>query len=314
MSASANGARCARTTAPTATLFPHDHARSRAYRWGEDGLGGFCDERQRLCLGVVLWNGADPILKERLFGLTNGEGNHGEDVKEIYYYLDATPTYSYARMLYKYPQAAFPYQWLIDENGRRGKLKPEFELIDTGIFDDDAYFDVDIQYAKADVDDILLQIRAGWSRRACRSAPKKLAETSPPHWATRAEVRPYTISAPHSPGPVAPRPDRQQWTSASTTGRCGRRTYVALFPVSSIFALRQPSPRSFTASAALARRLGFNRGEPLLQRAAAASQRHRGAAGPFNACHRNSVAGPRMVHRPVLDHRCELGLDRHQPL
>ena len=149
--------------------FPHDHARSRAYRWGEDGLGGFCDERQRLCLGVVLWNGADPILKERLFGLTNGEGNHGEDVKEIYYYLDATPTYSYARMLYKYPQATFPYQWLIDENGRRGKLKPEFELIDTGIFNDDAYFDVDIQYAKAEVDDILLQITAtNRGRRAAR--------------------------------------------------------------------------------------------------------------------------------------------------
>jgi hypothetical protein len=138
--------------------FPHDHARSRAYRWGEDGLGGFCDERQTLCLGVALWNGADPILKERLFGLTNGEGNHGEDVKEVYYYLDATPTYSYARMLYKYPQAAFPYLWLIDENRRRGRLKPEFELVDTGIFNDDAYFDVDIQYAKADVDDILMQI------------------------------------------------------------------------------------------------------------------------------------------------------------
>ncbi|HXW22445.1 MAG TPA: glucosidase, partial [Rhodomicrobium sp.] len=124
--------------------FPHDHARSRAYRWGEDGLGGFCDKHQTLCLGLALWNGADPILKERLFGLTNGQGNHGEDVKEIYYYLDATPTYSYARMLYKYPHTAFPYQWLIDENGRRGRLKPEFELIDTGIFNDDAYFDIDI--------------------------------------------------------------------------------------------------------------------------------------------------------------------------
>ncbi|MGZ9105369.1 MAG: MGH1-like glycoside hydrolase domain-containing protein, partial [Rhodoplanes sp.] len=149
--------------------FPHDHARSRAYRWGEDGIGGFCDERQTLCLGIALWNGADPILKERLFGLTNGQGNHGEDVKEIYYYLDATPTYSYARMLYKYPQAAFPYQRLIDENARRGKLKTEFELIDTGIFNDDAYFDIDIQYAKADVDDILLQITAtNRGRKAAR--------------------------------------------------------------------------------------------------------------------------------------------------
>ena len=140
--------------------FPHDQARSRAYRWGEDGLGGFCDEHQTLCLGVALWNGVDPILKERLFGLANGEGNHGEDVKEIYYYLDATPSYAYARMLYKYPQAAFPYQGLIDENGRRSRLKPEFELVDTGVFDQNAYFDIDIEYAKADADDILLQITA----------------------------------------------------------------------------------------------------------------------------------------------------------
>ena len=126
--------------------FPHDHARSRAYRWGEDGIGGFCDEEQNLCIGLALWNGADPILKERMFGLTNGQGNHGEDVKEIYFYLDATPTYSYARMLYKYPHAAYPYQWLIDENARRGKLDTEFELIDTGIFIDDAYFHIERAY------------------------------------------------------------------------------------------------------------------------------------------------------------------------
>src|SRR6516225_10171520 len=138
--------------------FPHDHARSRAYRWGEDGLAGFCDERQTLCLGLALWNGADPILKERLFGLTNGEGNHGEDVKEVYYYLDATPTYSYARMLYKYPHTAFPYEWLVDENGRRGRLKPEFELIDTGVFDDDRYFDVFVEYAKAGPEDVLMLV------------------------------------------------------------------------------------------------------------------------------------------------------------
>jgi len=139
---------------------PHEAARSHAYRWGEDGLGGFCDDQQNLCLCVALWNGKDPILKERLFGLTNAEGNHGEDVKEIYYYLDATPTYSYARMLYKYPQAAYPYAWLVAENRRRGKQQPEFELIDTGLFDDDEYFDVDIEYAKADVNDILLRITA----------------------------------------------------------------------------------------------------------------------------------------------------------
>ena len=115
---------------------PHDHARSRAYRWGEDGIGGFSDDRQLMCLSVALWNGKDPILKERLFGLTNAQGNHGEDVKELYYYLDATPTCSYARMLYKYPQAAYPYQRLVDENARRGRHDPEFELIDTGLFDE----------------------------------------------------------------------------------------------------------------------------------------------------------------------------------
>lgn len=136
----------------------HDQARSRAYRWGEDGIGGFCDDRQTLCLAVALWNGQDPILKERLFGLTNQEGNHGEDVKELYYYLDATPTYSWARMLYKYPQAAFPYQRLVDENRQRGKLEPEFELLDTGVFDGNRYFDVEMDYAKADPNDLLLRI------------------------------------------------------------------------------------------------------------------------------------------------------------
>ena len=137
---------------------PHEHARSRAYRWGEDGIGGFCDAKQRLCLAVALWNGKDPILKERMFGLTNREGNHGEDVKELYYYLDAVPTYSYARMLYKYPQAEFPYDLLVQENARRDRRQPEFEIIDTGIFDDDRYFDVDIEYAKAGADDILLRL------------------------------------------------------------------------------------------------------------------------------------------------------------
>src|SRR5215468_5708563 len=139
--------------------FPHDHARSRAYRWGEDGIAGFSDVRQLLCLSLALWNGRDPILKERLFGLTNGEGSHGEDVKELYYYLDAVPSYAYARMLYKLPQAAYPYQWLIDENARRrGSAAMEFELIDTGIFDDDRYFDVEVEYAKADVDDVLMRV------------------------------------------------------------------------------------------------------------------------------------------------------------
>jgi hypothetical protein len=138
--------------------FPHDHARSRAYRWGEDGIGGISDDKQNLCLALALWNGKDPILKERLFGLTNAEGNHGEDVKELYYYLDATPTHSYLKMLYKYPQREFPYAELVAENARRGKDQPEFELLDTGIFDDDRYFDVFVEYAKAAPDDLLMRV------------------------------------------------------------------------------------------------------------------------------------------------------------
>ncbi|MBV8091014.1 MAG: glucosidase, partial [Alphaproteobacteria bacterium] len=149
--------------------FTHDQARSRAYRWGEDGIGGFGDRQLRLCLGLALWNGRDPILKERLFGLTNAEGNHGEDVKELYYYLDATPTHSYMRMLYKYPQDAFPYRLLIEENRRRGRGEPEFELLDTGVFDQNRYFDIEIEYAKADIDDILMQVTV--HNRANEPAP-----------------------------------------------------------------------------------------------------------------------------------------------
>src|SRR5882762_2992987 len=133
--------------------FPHDHARSRAYRWGEDGIGGISDNHQRLCLAMALWNGRDPILKQRLFGLSGPEGNHGEDVKEYYFYLDSTPTHSYMKCLYKYPQAAFPYQWLVEENARRGRPQPEYELLDTGVFAENRYFDVTVEYAKAATDD-----------------------------------------------------------------------------------------------------------------------------------------------------------------
>ncbi len=139
-------------------FFPHDHARSRAYRWGEDGIAGFCDDKQRLCISLALWNGKDAILKERLFGLNNHQGNHGEDSKELYYYLDATPTYSYAHMLYKYPQGEYPYERLISENASRDKSQSEFELFDTGLFDDDRYFDIDVEYAKAGAKDILCRI------------------------------------------------------------------------------------------------------------------------------------------------------------
>jgi hypothetical protein len=138
--------------------FPHDHARSRAYRWGEDGLLGITDRECRLCFALALWNGHDPILKERLFGLSGPEGNHGEDVKECYYYLDSTPTHSYMKALYKYPQAGYPYGPLVEENRRRGRTVPEFELLDTGVFDDGRYFDVLAEYAKASPDDILIRI------------------------------------------------------------------------------------------------------------------------------------------------------------
>jgi hypothetical protein len=138
--------------------FSHDQARSRAYHWGEDGIAGISDDKQRLCFALALWNGEDPILKERMFGLTNSEGNHGEDVKEYYYYLDSTPTHSYMKYLYKYPQRAYPYSDLVDTNRARGRQDMEYELIDTGVFDDDRYFDVTIEYAKASPDDILVRV------------------------------------------------------------------------------------------------------------------------------------------------------------
>ncbi len=138
--------------------FTHDMARKRAYRWGEDGIGGISDNKQKICFAPAFWNGKDPILKERLFGLGNGEGNHGEDVKEYYYYLDSTPTHSYMKMLYKYPINEFPYSTLVSENAKRSRKDPEFELIDTGIFDKDEYFDIEIEYAKAAEEDILIKI------------------------------------------------------------------------------------------------------------------------------------------------------------
>ena len=142
------------------SYFPHDHARSRVYRWGEDGLLGLCDNECRLCFSTALWNGRDPILKERLFGLSNHEGNHGEDIKECHYYLDGAPTHSYLKALYKYPQAEFPYQHLVDESARRSRQDREYELLDTGVFDQDRYFDLLVEYAKASPDDILIRLTA----------------------------------------------------------------------------------------------------------------------------------------------------------
>jgi hypothetical protein len=155
--------------------FPHDHARSRVYRWGEDGLGGISDNRQQMCFSFALWNGKDPILKERLFGLTNREGNHGEDVKELYYYLDNLPTHYYMKYLYKYPQQAFPYENLVKENARRDKIQPEYEILDTGVFNDDKYFDVFIEYAKQNSEDIFIKIEI--INRGPEKAPVTLLPT-----------------------------------------------------------------------------------------------------------------------------------------
>lgn len=153
----------------------HDMARSKAYRWGEEGIGGICDRDQLLCFAVALWNKKDPIIKERYFGLSNPEGNHGEDVKELYYYIENTPTHSYQKMLYKYPQNAYPYAWLVDENKRRSRTEPEFELIDTGIFDNDEYFDVFVEYAKNNPEDILIKITV--HNRGAQDAPLNVLPT-----------------------------------------------------------------------------------------------------------------------------------------
>src|SRR5258706_1905448 len=154
--------------------FPHDHARSRVYRWSEDGLLGICDDRQYLCFALALWNGQDPILKERPFGLTGNQGVHGEDLKEYYFYLDSSPTHSYMKALYKYPQRAFPYQQLVDSNPR-DKTQSEYELVDTGIFDEYRYFDITVDYAKAEDEDILIQITA--ANRGPDEAPLHILPT-----------------------------------------------------------------------------------------------------------------------------------------
>jgi hypothetical protein len=159
------------------SFFPHDHARSRAYRWNEDGLAGICDRHQYLCFALALWNGRDPILKERMFGLTGPEGNHGEDVKEYYFYLDNTPTHSYMKFLYKYPQGEYPYAQLVEENRKRNRLQPEYELVDTGIFNEGRYFDVVVEYAKAKAEDLL--IRIGITNRGPEAA---LIEVLPTLW------------------------------------------------------------------------------------------------------------------------------------
>src|SRR5215510_275759 len=154
------------------SYFPHDHARSRAYRWNEDGIAGICDRHQYLCFALAFWNGRDPYLKERLFGVSGHEGNHGEDVKEYYFYLDNTPTHSYMKYLYKYAQAAFPYEQLVQESRRRTRIEPEYELIDTDIFNQNRYFDVLIEYAKHEPEDLLIRIAI--TNRGPDAAPIRL--------------------------------------------------------------------------------------------------------------------------------------------
>ncbi len=192
-------------------FFPHDHARSRTYRWGEDGIGGVSDRHQMMCFGLALWNGRDPILKERMFGLTGNEGNHGEDVKEYYFYLDATPTYSYMRMLYKYPQREFPYAQLVEENRRRGREQPEFELLDTGIFAENRYFDIYAEYAKADVEDILIKITA-----VNRGPQRPLRFISSPHSGSAIPGRGAGICA--GPTPAWLRAFRKASAQSCSTG------------------------------------------------------------------------------------------------
>ena len=189
--------------------FTHDQARSRAYHWGEDGIAGISDEKQLLCFSVALWNGKDPILKERMFGLTNSESNHGEDVKEYYFYLDSTPTHSYMKYLYKYPQAAFPYGNLIENSKRRNRLEMEYELLDTGIFNGDRYFDVFVEYAKVTPEDMLIQISV------CNRGPEaaKLS-VLPTLW-----FRNTWTWWEGTPKPSLKHGDRHEWRQ-----RCGRVT------------------------------------------------------------------------------------------
>src|SRR6476660_2229369 len=191
--------------------FPHDHARSRAYRWNEDGMAGISDVRQELCVALSLWNGADPILKERMFGLTGPQGNHGEDAKEYWWYLDAVPSHAWLRWRYHYPQAPFPYQELIDENARRSKLEPEYELIDTGVFDQDRYWIVEVSYAKHDPDDILMQIavrNAGPEVATLHVLPTLWFRNT---WAYGGNPRPHLSADPQETGFLASHPELGQY-------------------------------------------------------------------------------------------------------
>src|SRR5262245_14383386 len=219
--------------------FSHDQARSRAYRWGEDGLGGLCDDQQRLCFALALWNEWDPILKERLFGLTNSEGNHGEDVKEYYFYLDSTPTHSYMQYLYKYPQREYPYRDLVETNRRRSRDEFEYELLDTDVFDDDRYFDVVVEYAKASPEDILIRLTV--HNRGPEVARLRVLPTL---WFRNTwlwgEAQPKPSSAPWGPAPCTPR--TLSWVTTGCIARvprsCSSRRMRAMRSVSGASRMR----------------------------------------------------------------------------
>ena len=242
--------------------FTHDQARSRAYHWGEDGLAGLSDDKQRLCFSLALWNGKDPILKERIYGLTNSEANHGEDVKEYYFYLDSTPTHSYMKYLYKYPQEEFPYLDLIETNRRRSRKDPEYELLDTGIFNDDRYFDVFVEYAKASPTDILIQISI------CNRGPDEaMVHVLPTLWFRNIwtwwpdEPKPSLKAAPAEDGaPLLPRPMRRLATISCIAKEMPRCCLPKTIPTTS-GSSAPPTPRlmSRMASTTMSLRAGMTR-------------------------------------------------------
>ena len=205
----------------------YDQARCRAYRWSEDGLGGLCDERQRLCLALALWNGRDPILKERAFGLTGHQGNHGEDVKELYFYVDATPSHSYLRYHYFYPQAGYPYARLVAENARRSRHDPPFNLLDTGVFDDNRYWDVQVYFAKAAPDEIHAHIYAynnGPDAATLHLLPTLWFRNDWSWGDAGAEKPVIRVLLPPLPAPVGPcRPSIPRWAPGACTARCRGR-------------------------------------------------------------------------------------------
>ena len=281
------------------SYLPHDHARSRAYRWGEDGLAGFSDVEQRLCLALALWNGRDPILKERAFGLTGGEGNHGEDVKEYWWYLDAVPSHAWNRWRYHYPQRAFPYEQLRAENGRRGKQDPEFELLDTGAFDEDRYWVVEVHYAKAgpgrSVDDGGGHQRGSGAPTCCTCCPPRGSAT---------------------PGPGMPTPpDADAAATGPTTVGDRRIPFLGELELA-----RRPRPRRHPSRAAVLRQRDQHRRGSTGSRARVPEGRHQRPRRRGRADGEPRAAGqqvrrlvPRCRSRRARRSSCGCGCGRREP-